>query len=205
MPALFEVARLIRQFDQCAERWHATAITHDERSEPLLKASLIHGHNFALWHEEDRARDRGASDAVIGQVKRRIDPLNQCRNDAIEALDEWVLATLRERGVGARPGAPLHSESVGSIVDRLSILSLKIYHLRDETLRQDADAAHRARCQEKLVILREQREDLAAALDSLLEDLLEGRKRFKVYRQMKMYNDPTLNPILYRAAGQESS
>jgi hypothetical protein len=192
---------LVRWFDRCVEQWHAAPIAHDGLAEPLLEASRLHGYNFELWHEEDQARARGADDATVGRVKRRIDPLNQRRNDAIEALDEWLLARLRESGVQPGPKEPLHSETVGSIVDRLSILSLKIYHMREETLRPDADAAHRARCAEKLAILREQREDLAAALRGLLEDLRQGRKRFKVYRQMKMYNDPDLNPLIYGAKG----
>ena len=204
MAALIDVQHLIRHFDQCVERWHSGPTVHDERDEPMLTASLIHGCNFELWHEEDQARARDVDDAVIGQVKRRIDPLNQKRNDAIEKLDEWVLASLKRQGGEAGAEAPLHSETVGNIVDRISILSLKVYHMREETLRHDADAAHGARCQEKLAILREQRADLAAALRVLLEELSRGRKRFKVYRQMKMYNDPALNPVLYGAPPKDS-
>lgn len=203
MAGWIDVERLIRMFVQCVERWHSGPIVHDERSESLLKASVIHGCNFALWHEEDLARAEGVEENEIGKVKRRIDPLNQSRNDAIEALDAWVLAALREGGVQAGVDAPLHSETVGSIVDRLSILTLKVYHMGEETRREDADPAHRARCEEKLAILREQRADLAAALHALLEDLRLGRKRFKVYRQMKMYNDPTLNPVLYGSGARE--
>jgi hypothetical protein len=201
MQALFDVERLIRLFDQCAERWHAAPIVHDERAEALLLASLIHGYNFALWHEEDLARAQGADDAAIGRVKRRIDPLNQSRNDAIEKLDEWILTTLRVQGLSPEGSAPLHSETVGAIVDRLSILTLRIFHMREESLREDASEAHRAGCHGKLAILLEQRADLAQALRALLDDLAAGRKRFKVYRQLKMYNDPELNPVLYRGSG----
>jgi len=194
---LFDVQRLVRLLEQCVERWHSVPIVHDERSQPLLLASLVHGYNFAIWHEEDLARAENVDEAAIGRIKRRIDPLNQSRNNAMEAVDEWVLTTLR--GAGRDGGdAPLHSESVGAIVDRLSILSLKIYHMREETMRDDASEEHRARCFAKLTVLIEQRDDLARALETLLEDLIEGRKRFKVYRQMKMYNDPSLNPVLYR-------
>jgi len=203
MPGLIDVNRLIRLFDQCAERWHNNPILHDEREQSLLLASLVHGYNFALWHEEDLARAANVDEAGIGRVKRRIDPLNQSRNNAIEAVDEWVLTALRESAVTPAAGAPLHSESAGAIVDRLSILTLKIYHMREETLRAEASEAHRAKCQDKLRVLEEQRGDLAQALAQLLDDLGGGRKRFKVYRQMKMYNDPTLNPVLYGPQSEE--
>ena len=197
MAGFLDVEPLVRALDRSVERWHAGPIVHDEPAPPLLKASLIHGHNFELWHQEDEARAVGVDDAVIGQVKRRIDPLNQNRNDAIEALDELLLEELAARNVVAGAGARLHSETVGSIVDKLSILTLKIYHMREETLREDAEQAHREQCRGRLAILGEQRSDLAGALAELLDDLFAGHKRFKVYRQMKMYNDPSLNPVLY--------
>ena len=163
-------------------------------------AGRIHGFNFQLWHEEDDAREAGAADAVIGQVKKRIDPLNQQRNDAIEALDEWLVERLVQAGA-AGADAPLHSETVGTIVDRLSILTLKIFHMAEQTGREDATPEHRRQCEAKLAVLTEQRTDLALALGSLLEELSDGRKRLKVYRQMKMYNDPSLNPALYGRKG----
>lgn len=199
MAAWFDSDSLLNLFDQSVERWHSAPIVHDARSPALHKADLIHGYNFQLWHEEDQARAEGVDDAVIGQVKRRIDPLNQDRNNAIEALDEWVLEALEAEGIRAPATAPLHSETIGSIVDRLSILTLKVYHMREQTLREDASDDHRGRCQARLAVLREQRADLAQALRALLDDLRHGRKRFKVYRQMKMYNDPSLNPVLYGA------
>jgi hypothetical protein len=203
MPALLDVERLIHFLDHCVERWHSAPILHDERAQPLLLASLVHGYNFALWHEEDLARAEDVDEATIGRVKRRIDPLNQSRNNAIEALDEWVLAALRGAGVKPDDKVPLHSETAGAIVDRLSILTLRAYHMREETLRADAAETHRAKCREKLAVLLEQRGDLARALNSLLDDLIAGRKRFKVYRQLKMYNDPALNPVLYHAHSEE--
>ena len=197
MDALIDVDRLVHLHDQTVERWHAGPIVNDER-EPFSALALNnHAFNFQLWHEEDQARDASADDTVIARVKRNIDRFNQQRNDAMERVDEWVLSTLAKRGPTADAKQPLHSESVGSIVDRLSILALKIYHMREETLRDDADEAHKASCRAKLDVLREQRGDLAEALRALEADLRAGRKRFKVYRQMKMYNDPTLNPILY--------
>ncbi|MEE8434228.1 MAG: DUF4254 domain-containing protein [bacterium] len=190
-----DVPALVARQDELVARWHGEAVAHAE-SLPVLKAVLDnHARNFELWHEEDKARDPNAGDAVIARVKRAIDGLNQARNDAMERVDEAVLATLD--GTHEDAILPHNSESVGSIVDRLSILSLKIFHMREETGREDADAAHRESCRAKLAILNEQRADLADALAALLKDLRAGRKRFKVYRQMKMYNDPSLNPVLY--------
>ena len=195
-----DVPALVTRQDDLVTRWHGEPVAHAE-SAPLLNAALDnHARNFELWHEEDQARDPKAGDAVIARVKRAIDGLNQARNDAMERVDEAVLAALG----GVSPGAatlPHNSESVGSIVDRLSILSLKIFHMREQTERRDADAAHREACRAKLAVLSEQRGDLAEALAALLGDLRAGRKRFKVYRQMKMYNDPSLNPVLYGKEG----
>jgi hypothetical protein len=152
-----------------------------------------HRANFDLWHEEDKARDPAATDASITAVKHAIDALNQRRNDLVETLDRMMLA-----GAGAQnESAPLHSESPGLIVDRLSILGLKIYHTAEESHRTTATDAHRQRNLERLALLEEQRADLAACLDALWKEVLAGERRFKLYRQMKMYNDPELNPAVY--------
>lgn len=201
MDALIDPARLVRLHDRSVERWHAGPIVNDER-DPLYALALAnHAFNFQLWHEEDRARDRAADDAVIAQVKRAIDGFNQQRNDAMERIDEWMLNALAAAGVQPAADAPLHTETVGAVVDRLSILALKIFHMHEQTVRTDADEAHRESCRAKLAVLREQRDDLAASLALLEADLRAGRKRFKVYRQMKMYNDPSLNPVLYGKGG----
>ena len=154
-----------------------------------------HRCNRLLWDEEDRARRRDVEDAAIVANKRAIDGYNQRRNDAIEKIDE----TLLERLASVSPAADawLNSESAGSIVDRLSILSLKIFHMRAETARADATAAHRAMCREKLARLELQRADLSRCLDTLLARAVEGRAFWRVYRQFKMYNDDALNPYLY--------
>jgi Protein of unknown function (DUF4254) len=197
MDALIDVDRLVHLHDQTVERWHTGPMVNDERDPFFALALTNHARNFDLWHEEDQARDPSADDAAIARVKRNIDGFNQQRNDAMERVDEWLLSTLAQAGVAQDIALPLHSESVGNIVDRLSILSLKIYHMREQTLREDAGEAHKAACRAKLAVLSEQRADLAQALRTLEADLRAGRKRFKVYRQMKMYNDPTLNPAVY--------
>jgi hypothetical protein len=158
-----------------------------------------HAHNALLWREEDLARRREVPDAEIAANKRAIDRLNQLRNDAVERFDDALAARLG----GAMQGAPrLHSETPGMMVDRLSILALKVRAMRAQSLRGDAGDAQRALCRERLVRLAEQRADLAACLDAFLEDCRAGRARFKLYRQFKMYNDPELNPRLQEEASR---
>ena len=156
-----------------------------------------HEHNCALWAEEDLARRRDVPDSEIAANKRAIDSHNQKRNDAIERVDEALLSALND--VVLQKNARQSSETAGAMIDRLSILSLKIHHMRIQAERRDADEAHRQACREKLGRLVEQRSDLAACLDRLLAEAREGSAFFKVYRQFKMYNDPKLNPAIYGA------
>jgi len=154
--------------------------------------------NYQLWNQEDQARRTDVDDSVIATVKRAIDRLNQQRNDLIEKLDEALLAEL-EAGMNA--SAPQNSETAGSIVDRMAIMGLKCHHMSHQATRDDAGADHRARCAGRLEVLREQRADLARCFDELIAASREGTRRFKVYRQYKMYNDPSLNPELYGRRG----
>jgi hypothetical protein len=154
-----------------------------------------HRFNCLLWDEEDLARRRSVPDSEIAANKRAIDGYNQKRNDAIERIDEHLLSALQD--VARKPGARLNSETAGAMIDRLSILSLKIHHMRLQTLRTDVDREHVETCRAKLARLAEQRADLAGCLDALLAECVRGETYFKVYRQFKMYNDPRLNPAVY--------
>jgi hypothetical protein len=163
-------------------------------SSPLWDAvTANHRHNGQLWEQEDLARRKLAPDAEIAGNKRAIDLHNQKRNDAIERIDEELLKALADPAAGAR----LNSETAGAMIDRLSILSLKIHHMRLQTQRSDVDPVHVESCTVKLKRFIEQRADLAACLDQLLAEAQQGRSYFKVYRQFKMYNDPKLNPAVY--------
>ena len=161
-----------------------------------LDALVVDQHraNFDLWHEEDQARDPEATLEKIVGNKRAIDRLNQRRNDLMERIDRMLLAEAGEQ----RAEAPLHSETPGMMIDRLSILELKRFHTEEEIARAAGDE-HLRRNQQRLAVLIEQREDLRDALDSLWAEVVSGKRRFKLYLQMKMYNDPALNPVLYRS------
>lgn len=164
-------------------------------SPPWQHIAANHRYNTLLWQEEDKARRIDVEAAEIAASKRLIDKYNQKRNDAIEALDEAILTELGE--VRPAPSARLNSETAGAMIDRLSILALKIFHMRKQTERLDATPGHIETCRGKLERLIVQRQDLISCLDELLEQAAQGRAYFKVYRQFKMYNDPTLNPYLY--------
>ena len=148
------------------------------------------------WHLEDIIRDPHINPEEALGIKRRIDHSNQERTDLVEEIDSYFRTLYRE--VNPLPNARLNTESPAWAVDRLSILALKIWHMKEQTERQDATPEHIARCQAKLDVLLEQQTDLSTAIDQLLEDIEAGRKYMKVYRQMKMYNDPSTNPILYK-------
>ena len=187
---------LLPLFDQAIAHWHAEPPQSDPPQDPLTSLLLAqHRANHDLWHKEDLARDPQASDHDVTETKHSIDRFNQQRNDLVEQIDAHLLAEAGPQN----PAAPLHSESPGLILDRLSILTLKLFHTAEEAHRADATPTHRQRNHARLDLLTEQRNDLAVCLDRLWQDILAGQRRFKLYRQFKMYNDPELNPVLYRA------
>jgi hypothetical protein len=197
-PFMFSACEITKLHDQLTERWHvdSTYMPASDATPFFDQITRHHRANFDLWHIEDEARTPGATDSDLAGVKRRIDRTNQLRNDLAEQVD---LALLDHLATLALPNtsAPLNSESPGLIIDRLSILSLKIYHTREEAQRSDAPPGHAERNEARLAILEEQRADLAGCLDALWRETLAGTRRFKLYRQLKMYNDPTLNPAIY--------
>ncbi len=148
------------------------------------------------WHFEDIIRDPNIDPIEALALKRRIDRSNQDRTDLVEQIDSYFRQKYSE--VKVLPGARINTESPAWAIDRLSILALKIYHMREQVERQDASKEHKDTCTAKLNVLLEQQKDLGTAIDQLLEDIQEGRKYMKVYRQMKMYNDPSTNPVLYK-------
>ena len=147
------------------------------------------------WHFEDIIREPDIDPVEGIKLKRRIDKSNQDRTDLVEMIDSYFLDKYKD--VAVNPDATINTESPAWAVDRLSILALKIYHMEEQTQRDDASEEHKAKCQKKLDVLLEQKKDLSSAIDQLLNDIEAGRKYMKVYKQMKMYNDPSTNPILY--------
>ena len=193
--------------DQCNKAWHDLPPASSTNIDPLAELGISvstdfflhmtaeqHLANFRLWHVEDLARVRSAADGDIANAKRGIDKINQQRNDLAEQLDVLLLESL---GDSQNATATLHSETPGMMIDRLSILSLKLYHTHEEIARVDAPPGHAERNAQRFAILDTQRSDLASCLDQLWRAIETGERCFKVYRQMKMYNDPSLNPALY--------
>lgn len=197
---MLSASAIVALQDQLTRDWH---LPHTDPAPPsdlsdfLARVARQHRANFDLWHIEDEARIPGATDAQLANIKRRVDSTNQLRNDLAEDLDRTLLEWLAPQRLPS-PDASLHSESPGLMIDRLSILALKIFHTRDESERPDAPEGHGSRNRERLSILEEQRADLAACLESLWREALAGTRSFKLYRQLKMYNDPNLNPAVYR-------
>lgn len=185
--------------DHAVRLWHEQDGAEPPAAGPIESLLLAqHRANFDLWHIEDAARTPGLPDAALAGHKRLIDRVNQRRNDLAEGCDLALLRLLRPLGL-PHPEAELHSESPGLMIDRLSILALKIFHTRDELTRTHAPAGHKERNTERLAILVEQRSDLQLAIERLWRRVLSSERGFKMYRQFKMYNDPNLNPAVYRS------
>jgi len=188
-------------FEQATGDYHQTDRIEATIQNPYGEGSIAHRLylknwiDAVQWHLEDVIRDPNiaAEDALT--IKRKIDKSNQERTDLVEQIDDYFLEQYRD--VKVLPDATINTESPAWAIDRLSILALKIYHILREVERMDATPEHVERCKGKLLVLLEQKKDLSFALDQLLDDIKAGRKYMKTYKQMKMYNDPSLNPVLY--------
>lgn len=201
---MIDVKLIVALHRTTTKLWHQQEIVNTFRGLHYLVCEQ-HKYNFLLWHEEDIARSRDVDDARIAAVKRAIDGLNQQRNNSIEEIDEYLKNQLESRRIMPAEGANLHTETPGQAIDRLSILALRIFHMEEQLMRRDVDAEHLASVCKKLKILRTQHNDLSLALQELVVDIFAGRKQLKLYRQFKMYNDPTLNPYLYQRGLQKAA
>lgn len=197
---MFNVDEILTLHETTVALWHQQPIENNHEGW-LQVVCQQHQYNYELWHQEDIARSPDVNDQMIAGVKRAIDRLNQLRNDWIERLDDWISERLAEKQITPQDGARQNTETPGSCIDRLSILALRLYHLREQLERTDVDQAHLDKVQQRLAIGEAQRRDLSQGLRELFDDLGAGKKRHRTYRQMKMYNDPTLNPYLYKAKG----
>lgn len=189
---------ILNIFQQSIADWHIQLKPH---TNPFTEDSiefLLYAKNHIdtiQWHEEDEIRRPDLADASLVNIKRNIDALNQKRTDLVEKIDDYVFSIFSQ--IDPLPQARMNSETPAWLIDRMSILELKIFHMHEQTLRTDATQEHIEKCKIKLSVLLEQRKDMSTCLDELIEEISQGKRYFKVYRQMKMYNDANLNPSLY--------
>ena len=189
-------------FKEVIDKYHVVNTVDQSFSNPYDKESHLIEHllyrkcwiDTVQWHYEDIIRDPQIEPVAALKLKRQIDASNQDRTDMVEYIDSYFLEKYKD--ISAEPDATINTESPAWGIDRLSILALKIYHMNEEATREDATEAHKKTCQAKLNVLLEQRADLSSAIDTLLDDINHGEKYMKVYKQMKMYNDDELNPVL---------
>ncbi len=192
----------IKVFEKSVDDYHVYDDINRPASNPYAKKDfehLLYEKNWidtVQWHYEDIIRDPDIEPNEGMSLKRLIDSSNQNRTEMVEYIDSYFLKLYSN--VNTKPDAKVNTESPAWALDRLSILILKIYHMKEESLREDVSEQHRNTCNEKLQVLLEQQKDLSESIDQLLEDLSKGEKKMKVYKQMKMYNDETLNPVLYK-------
>lgn len=189
-------------FERCILDYHVNDRVHTPMVQPYatgsVEALLYHKCwiDTVQWHLEDLVRDPQIEPVAGLALKRKIDVSNQQRTDMVEFIDSWLLDFYRS--VQTLPDATFNTESPAWAIDRLSILALKVFHMKAEASREEADASHRTSCEQKCQVLLTQQTDLMAAIDQLLQDIASGKKYMKVYKQMKMYNDESLNPVLYQ-------
>lgn len=189
-------------FERCINDYHVIDDVYQPALNPYEKGSieyLLYAKNWVdivQWHYEDIIRDPQIDPVAALDLKRKIDASNQVRTDMVEYIDSYFLQ--KYSNVQVKPNAKINTESPAWAIDRLSILALKIYHMSEEANRAEATPEHRAKCQEKLNVLLDQKNDMFVSISQLIEDIENGDKYMKVYKQMKMYNDEELNPVLYQ-------
>ncbi len=188
-----DVQAILTLHRQSILRWKESGLTLTHKElHSLIEEN--HAFNYQLWHAEDKARREDMGYEFVYHAKREIDYCNQQRNNRMEAIDEWLFKHLNPE----KPGCcPIHSESPGMMIDRLSILSLKLHHMSLQTQRIDVDEEHKRKCSIKLDVIHQQLDQLALCLEQLLDEVVTKVRSFRVYHQFKMYNDPMLNPQLY--------
>lgn len=180
------------------ELWHEDDSYQYEYDNDLeKKIAELARNNYNLWHLEDKARIPDADSELIADVKRKIDKENQNRNDKIEDIDDYFTIDLKQKNISPKENANMNSETTGSIIDRIAILELKIFHMKEETLRSDIDDEHKNICLDRMSILQEQQKDLLICFETIWREIIKGNKIHKTYRQFKMYNDPKFNPEIY--------
>lgn len=189
-------------FERCINDYHVIDDVYQPALNPYEKGSieyLLYAKNWVdtvQWHYEDIIRDPQIDPVAALDLKRKIDASNQVRTDMVEYIDSYFLQ--KYSNVQVKADAKINTESPAWAIDRLSILALKIYHMSEEANRAEATPEHRAKCQEKLNVLLDQKNDMFVSISQLIEDIENGDKYMKVYKQMKMYNDEELNPVLYQ-------
>jgi hypothetical protein len=200
-----ESAKIIGLSNTIINNWHENEvqiasfddafnlIKNKDQNDIYYHIELLSLINTCLWHEEDKARDTDASDNEIASVKRKIDKFNSMRVNKIEEIDQILF-----ENISRNSDLPLNTESAGSVIDRLTIFVLKKIHMEIETNRKDSEIELRKNCAEKLEMINRQIKDLASAYDFLIEEIKTGKRRYALYKQFKMYNDPELNPVLYK-------
>ncbi len=199
---MLKAKSLVSIFDRCIDDYHKLNDVNQAIVNPFEKKSfegILYRKcwiDTVQWHYEDIIRDDEIKPKDALDLKRKIDQSNQKRTNLVEVIDDYFMNEFKE--VNPQKNATMNTESIAWAIDRLSILALKIYHMEEESSRISATRNHRTKCLEKLSILNDQKSDLCLAIDQLIKDIVDGKKVMKVYRQMKMYNDEDLNPILYK-------
>ena len=200
---MINVSDIVLLQTQMVDRWHQQPVDNPCQGFQNTVCQQ-HSFNYLLWHEEDIARSRDVTDAEIARVKRSIDGYNQQRNDWIEKVDDEITVMVESSEVVVCDDVPMNTETPGCTIDRLSILALRLYHMHEQLDRDDVSTDHLESVRQKIAICRLQQNDLKNSLQQLVDDILAGRKRHRTYHQFKMYNDPTLNPYLYKAKSSQA-